>query len=142
MRAGISTFSSAVMPSRRLKNWNTMPMCCRRMIANSLSVLPTSASPATDDLALVGHVEAGDDVEQRRLATSGWAHHGDELAAADVEVGPAQRANRRGVLLERAEHLTDVDDERLWPTVWSSSAGSLMVMTLSPGCRPQRLRVG
>ena len=46
--AGISTFSSAVMPSRRLKNWNTMPMCWRRMIASSLSVLPTSDSPATD----------------------------------------------------------------------------------------------
>ena len=75
------------------------------MIASSLSVLPTSDSPATDDLALVGHVEAGDDVEQRRLAAARGAHHRDELAAADVEVGAAQRPHGRRVLLERAEHL-------------------------------------
>ncbi len=65
------------------------------------------------DLAFVGHVETGDDVEQCRLATSRWTHHGDEFAATDVEVGPAQRTNRSSVLFERAEHLTDVDDEVL-----------------------------
>ena len=61
--------------------------------------------------ALVRHVEAGNDVEQRRLATARWSHHGDELAASDVEVGAAKRAHRGGVLLECAEHLIDVDDE-------------------------------
>ena len=44
--AGITTFSSTVMPSSRLKNWNTMPTCWRRMIASAFSSLPASDSPA------------------------------------------------------------------------------------------------
>ncbi len=42
------------MPSSRLKNWNTMPMCRRRMIASSSSLLPTSGSPASDTSPSVG----------------------------------------------------------------------------------------
>ena len=52
--AGSVTFSSTLMPSSRLKNWNTMPMCRRRMIASSSSVLPTSDSPASDTSPSVG----------------------------------------------------------------------------------------
>ena len=42
------------MPSSRLKNWNTMPMWRRRMIASSSSVLPTSDSPARRSSPSVG----------------------------------------------------------------------------------------
>ena len=45
--AGSVTFSSTLMPSSRLKNWNTIPMCLRRIRASSFSSLPTSDSPAT-----------------------------------------------------------------------------------------------
>ena len=44
--AGMTTFSNAVIPSSRLKNWNTMPTCWRRMIARAFSSLPASESPA------------------------------------------------------------------------------------------------
>ncbi len=62
-------------------------------------------------LAFIGHVEAGDDVEQGRLAATRWAHDGDELASADFEVGATQRTHRRGLLLECAEDLPNVDDD-------------------------------
>ena len=42
------------MLSSRLKNWNTMPMCLRRMIASSSSDLPTSDSPASTISPSVG----------------------------------------------------------------------------------------
>ena len=86
-------------------------MCWRRMIASSLSVLTDELLAGHRDVSLVGHVEAGDDVEQRRLAAARWAHDGDELTAPDVEVGAAQGAHRGGVLLERSEDLADVDDQ-------------------------------
>ena len=35
------------MPSRRLKNWKTMPMWARRMRASAFSSLSASDSPAT-----------------------------------------------------------------------------------------------
>src|SRR6516165_3944730 len=54
MTAGSVTFSSTLMPSNRLKNWNTMPMCRRRMIASSSSVRPTNGSPARETSPSVG----------------------------------------------------------------------------------------
>ena len=42
----MTTFSNADIPSSRLKNWNTMPTCLRRMIAKRLSSMPASDSPA------------------------------------------------------------------------------------------------
>ena len=45
--AGSATFSSTVMPSRRLKNWKTMPMWRRRSRARSSSACPVTSSPAT-----------------------------------------------------------------------------------------------
>ena len=71
------------------------------MIASSSSVLPTSDSPASDDLAVGRRVEAGDEVEQRRLAATRRAHHRDELAGRHREVDAAQRAHRRALGLER-----------------------------------------
>ena len=45
--AGRATFSSTVIPSSRLKNWKTMPMCWRRSRARSSSPRPVTSSPAT-----------------------------------------------------------------------------------------------
>ena len=47
MTAGSATFSSTVMPSSRLKNWKTRPMCRRRIRASSSSLRPVTGSPAT-----------------------------------------------------------------------------------------------
>ncbi len=43
-----------------------------------------------EDLAAVGPVESGDEVEQRRLADAGLAHDADELATCDLEVEAPQ----------------------------------------------------
>ena len=88
------------MLSSRLKNWKTMPMCLRRMIASSSSDLPTSDSPASVISPSVGGVEAGDEVEQRRLAATRRAHDRDELARLHREVDAAQRAHGRALGLE------------------------------------------
>ena len=56
------------------------------------------------DLAVVGGVEAGDEVEQRRLAAARRAHDRDELAGAEVEVDAAQGPHRRELRLERLAH--------------------------------------
>src|SRR3984957_18369452 len=45
--AGSATFSRTVMPSRRLKNWKTMPIWRRRSCDSSSSVRPVTSSPAT-----------------------------------------------------------------------------------------------
>ena len=74
------------MPSSRLKNWNTMPMWRRRMRASSSSFVPVIDLAGDRDLAVVGDVEPGDEVEQRRLAAARRTHDRDELP----------RARRRG----------------------------------------------
>ena len=89
------------MPSSRLKNWKTMPMWRRRMRASSSSVLPGHLLAREHDLAVVGGVEPGDQVEQRRLAAARRAHDRDELAVAEVEVHAAQGPDRRELGLER-----------------------------------------
>ena len=56
------------------------------------------------DGALVGLVEAGDDLDQRRLAGAVLAEQGMHLAGADIEADPVQRAHagkRLGDLVER-----------------------------------------
>jgi hypothetical protein len=64
-----------------------------------------------EHLAFVGSVEARDDVEHGRLAATGRAHHRDELAFGDGEVGSPQCSDRRQLLFERAVHALGFDDE-------------------------------
>ena len=52
--AGSVTFSSTLIPSSRLKNWKTIPMCFLRMRARSFSSLPASDSPDTATSPSVG----------------------------------------------------------------------------------------
>ena len=49
---------------------------------------PTIDSSLEEDLALVRLVDAGDDVEQRRLARAVRADHTHDLVLVDVEVEP------------------------------------------------------
>ncbi len=99
--AGSTTFSSTVMPSSRLKNWNTMPMWLAPHARELVLVAAGDRLAGDRDLALVGDVESRDEVQQRRLAAARRPHDRDELARRDVEVDAAQRAHRRELGLER-----------------------------------------
>ena len=48
-------------------------------------------------LSLARHVEAGDEVQQRGLATSGRAHDGNELALFHGHVDATQSPHRRSL---------------------------------------------
>ena len=52
--SGRTTFSSAVSIGRRLKNWNTNPMCLRRNFVVSLSFSSPTFVPAIQTVPEVG----------------------------------------------------------------------------------------
>ena len=80
----------------------TLPL---RMSASLFSeYFDTSVSPKMY-WPLVGASIKPDDVEQRRLAAAGWAHHRDELALAELEVDAVER---RRLELGRAIALRDL----------------------------------
>jgi hypothetical protein len=63
-----------------------------------------------DHLALVGPVEAADDVEQRRLARARLADHRDQFAGGDVEGDATQHLLARLAGAVRFLHAGEVDD--------------------------------
>ena len=108
--AGSVTFSSTLMPSSRLKNWNTIPMCRRRMIASSSSLLADQRLARERHLAVGRRVEPGDDVQQCRLPATRRAHHRDELARDHREVDAPQRTYGRTLGLEGLTQPAGLDD--------------------------------
>ena len=92
------------MPSSRLKNWNTMPMCRRRMRASSSSLRPGDASPAI----VISPSSATSRPATRLSSVDLPQPDGPMIAtnspARDVEVDAAQRAHRRELGLERLAH--------------------------------------
>ena len=80
--AASTTFSSTVMPSSRWKNWKTMPTSLRRTFDRRGLGQRGELLAGQLDRALVRPVQAGGDVQQRRLAAARRAHQRDELAAA------------------------------------------------------------
>ena len=108
---GRATFSSTVMPSSRLKNWNTMPMWRRRMRASSSSVLPVTSSSASTI-----------------VPSSAWSRPATRLSSVDLpqpdgpmmatnsprrhlEVVPRERAHRGVLGLEGAAHAPHVEHD-------------------------------
>jgi hypothetical protein len=92
-----------------LKNWNTKPTWRRRRWASSLALV-CERLPREHDLAVARRVQAGDEVEQRRLAAARRSHDGDELPLADRQVDAAQRPHRCSLRLEglaQADRLQD-----------------------------------
>ena len=89
------------MPSKRLKNWKTIPMWRRRSCDSSSSVRPVTSSPGDRDRPLVGDIEPGDQVEERRFAATGRAHERHEVPGRDHQVGAPQRPHRCVLRLER-----------------------------------------
>ena len=67
-----------------------MPMSLAAHPGQPVLVPPGDRLARQDDLALVGDVQAGHHVEQRRLAASGRSHDGDELAGGHIQVGAAK----------------------------------------------------
>ena len=76
-------FSATVITGISMKCWWTMPI--PRSIASRGELIVTGL-PLIEDLALVGPVEAVEDVHQRRLAGAVLAEQRVHLAAAEVEV--------------------------------------------------------
>ena len=78
-RSPSTMFSATVITGISMKCWWTIPI--PRSIA-SLGELIATGFPLIADLALVGLVEAVEDVHQRRLAGAVLAEQGVHLAAA------------------------------------------------------------
>ena len=78
--SGSRMFSSAVSVGTRLKDWKTKPIWSRRSRVSALSLSLVSSVSPTYDLPLVGGVQRGAAVHQRRLARARGPHHGGELA--------------------------------------------------------------
>jgi hypothetical protein len=63
------------------------PTCSARQRASSaFATCAAMSMPSISRFAAVGRVDAGDQIEQRRLAGTGRPHQRHELAAPDVEV--------------------------------------------------------
>ncbi len=88
--SGRRTFSSTVSVEIRLKNWKTKPIRARRNSVRARSSSAETSQPSMTMPPAVGAVDAGDQVEQRRLARAAAAEQRHQLAAGDVERQPAQ----------------------------------------------------
>ena len=91
--SGSSTLRSADVRGIRLKLWKTKPILRLRTYASSNSSSRLTSMPSSRYRPVVGHVEAADDVHQRRLAAAGRAHDRDEVAPLDAQVDAAQRVD-------------------------------------------------
>src|SRR4029453_2161225 len=105
--SGSATLSRADMVGSRLKNWNTNPTGRRRK-----TVAPSRpgarrrrprrragvarAPPRHEHLADRGKIEAGDDVEQRRLARAARPHDGYRATRRDRERRLSKRMHLGG----------------------------------------------
>ena len=112
--AASATLSSAGRSSSRLKNWKIMPMRRRRNRASPVSFSSPRFSPCTTTDAGGRPVQAGDHVEQGRLAAAGRAHHRHRLAGADLQRHPVQ-GGRVAVLLAYARRGVPPIVCRSWP---------------------------
>ena len=113
--AGRATFSSTVMPSSRLKNWNTMPMCVRRIRASSSSVLPVTSSSASTIVPSSAWSRPATRLSSVDLPQPDGPMMATNSPAVHLEVGAAQGAHGRVLGLEGAPHAADVEHERRSP---------------------------
>ena len=67
------------------------PGCRGGLSTSSSSDRPATLRPATISVAFRGRVEAGQQIDQRRLAGPGRAEDGDDLAGADRDVHAVER---------------------------------------------------
>ena len=95
--AATSTFSRTDSERKAWLCWNVRASPCRprRWALHDVIVAARRARPA-----LVGTVEAGEDVDERRLAGAVWSDQPDDLVTVQLERDALQRAHAR----ERARH--------------------------------------
>ena len=86
--SGRATFSSAVSSGTSWPNWKTNPNRSRRRALRSVSADGVDPAPVEVDLAGVGHEDAGQAVQQRRLARS-------RSGPITARISPAATATRR-----------------------------------------------
>ena len=91
--SGSRMFSSAVSIGSRLNDWKMKPTLSRRSCVSCFSLSARDVDAVDRDAAGGRLVEPGEDVHQRRLARARGAHDRGELAAAQVDVGAAQRVD-------------------------------------------------
>ncbi len=92
-RSGSSTFSNAVMTGIRLYIWKTKPtLSARQRVELGLGHLGQLVV-VDHDRARGGPVEAGDQVQQGRLARARGAHQGEELPLLDGQVEVFEHRN-------------------------------------------------
>ena len=77
--------------------------------------------PAELDAPRLGAVEPAEQVQQRRLAASGAAENGDDLARLDLEIGAVEHASRDAA---RAEGLDEPAGAHHRHTVNGTGGGS------------------
>ncbi len=123
--AAAITFSFTVMFRNSRSVWNVRAMPRRRDLCGAR---PTSDSAVEQDVALVGPVDARDEVEQRGLAGPVRPDHADDLALVDVQVELVDH-------LQAAERLRDrfSSSRRAAP---SSHAGHQTISTRGVPSRP------
>ena len=95
--SGYSTFSNAVSTGSRLKFWKTKPSWRARKSDSASSLIVCTGLAADHDRALVGPVDAADQVEQRRLAAARRPGDDGEAVRQDDEVDVDQRRHVDGV---------------------------------------------
>ena len=61
-----------------------------------------------DDGSAVGHLQSGDQAQQRRLAAAGRSEQGEELASLDLQIHPLEGLDAAVVLPQRVEQETHV----------------------------------
>jgi hypothetical protein len=84
--SGSITFSSAVRCDSSWKLWNTKPICRARTAARASSSSANRSVPATAHGARGGHVQPGQDGQQRALARPRGADDGHRLPFGEIEV--------------------------------------------------------
>ena len=139
--SGSATFSSAVSSGTSWPNWNTNPNRSRRSALRSVSLHGVDPPAVEPDLAGVGHQDAGQAVQQRRLARAARAHHGERSRRRPTDdarrraarasgrrtarrPGPrSARSDGRGVRLSRGHAAPPRRARRAGPRSGRSSAG-------------------
>ena len=137
----VATLSRALRPSSRWNCWNTNPIARARSADRPCRPWSRCRHRRSAG-ALAGAVQGTDDVEQGRLPGARRADHGDELAAANVEVDAVERPDRwgAGILLHdpvEREHRASCRDDALHArgagpghegtSTWSPAARSPLV---------------
>ena len=92
-RAAARRCATPAGTASRLNCWNTKPMNTLRTSASWFSSNACTSWPARRNTPVVGHVEAAEDVHQRRLARSRRPDDGDELVLVDAQRHRSQRGD-------------------------------------------------